>query len=276
MLTAIQDTDLSLYKDQTLVIKYGGNAMTSTKLSQMVAQDIVTLNKAGIRVVVVHGGGPQVDELLTAIGHTSKRIDGMRVTDSTTMQAVTMVLGGSVNSQLVGMINQAGGKAVGLTGKDGKLITAQHLVGKNDLGFVGEITQVNHTLLTVLVNAGYIPVIAPIASDDTSTDYNINADIVAGAIAHSIGADELMLLTNIDGVLDSSGQLVDTLTYEQITALIQDGTIYGGMIPKLSGAIDAINAGLPRVSIINGCTPNACLRKLLGDKIGTTIVSTKA
>lgn len=275
MPTAIQNTDLSFYKDKILVIKYGGNAMTSVKLSQMVAQDIVTLNKADVRIIVVHGGGPQVDELLVAIGHTSKRIEGMRVTDSVTMQAVTMVLGGSVNSQLVGIINEAGGQAVGLTGKDGKLITAQKLASKNDLGFVGEITQVNNNILNVLLNAGYIPVIAPIASDNKGVNYNINADIVAGAIAHSIGADELILLTNINGVLNNSGELFDTLTYEQITALIQNGTIYGGMIPKLSGAINAIHAGLSRVSIINGCTPNACLRKLLGDKIGTTIVSTK-
>lgn len=270
MPTNVNTFDLSAYQNKTLVIKYGGNAMTDTATCQMVAQDIAKISTAGIRVVVVHGGGPQVDELLVAIGHQSTRIGGMRVTDSTTMKAVTMVLAGSVNGQLVGMINNAGGLAVGLTGKDGNLICAKkHL--KTDLGFVGDITKVDSSLLNTLLDAGYIPVIAPIAKGDDGADYNINADTVAGAIACSIKADRLILLTNIDGVLDGNSRLIERLSLGQITALTNEGVIYGGMIPKLAGAIDAINAGLSKVSIVNASTPNACLKKLAGDKIGTTI-----
>lgn len=274
MSTNINTFNLSAYQNKTLVIKYGGNAMTDAAICQMVAQDIATISSAGVRVVVVHGGGPQVDELLAAIGHQSKRINGMRVTDSTTMKAVTMVLAGSVNGQLVGMINNAGGLAVGLTGKDGNLICAKkHL--KTDLGFVGDITRVDGGLLNTLLDTGYIPVIAPIAKGDDGADYNLNADTAAGAIACSIKADKLILLTNIDGVLDGDGRLIDQLSLKQITTLTNEGVICGGMIPKLAGAVDAINAGLSKVSIINGCTPNACLKKLAGDKIGTTITATK-
>lgn len=258
-----------------LVIKYGGNAMTDSILQQAFAQDIALLHACGFEIIVVHGGGPQVDEMLQKIGHHSKRIDGMRVTDTTTMQIAEMVLGARVNGQLVDWINHFAhaGVAVGIHGKDAKTLIAQKLQSAVDLGLVGDIVCVQDKLLNTLLNNQFIPVIAPIATNHDSTiTYNINADTAAGIIAKATHCEELILLTNIDGVLDEHKNLIATLTQTQINTLIQNGVIYGGMIPKLSGALDAIHAGIDKVTIINGCHPHKIIEHLLGNCAGTQII----
>lgn len=259
-----------------IVIKYGGNAMVDETRQQAFAKDVVKLWQAGIKVVVVHGGGPQVDSLLEKINHPSQRIDGMRVTDATTLEIAEMVLTGGVGKALVNHIHQAGGLAVGLNGKDGQLLLAEKLPSAVDLGFVGEIKSVHPKVLLSLLEAGFIPVIAPIAGSADGTSYNINADLAAGAIAKALNADEFLLLSNIDGVLDKNGVLFSTLSTADIDALIKDGTIYGGMIPKLAGAVDAINAGLDSVTILNGMKDNACSERLFGAGIGTRIIKAPA
>ncbi|MDO4426705.1 MAG: acetylglutamate kinase [Moraxella sp.] len=262
---------LDLENHPLIVIKYGGNAMVDEARQQAFAKDVVALWQAGMKVVVVHGGGPQVDELLEKINHPSQRIDGMRVTDAVTLQIAEMVLTGGVGKALVNHIHQAGGLAVGLNGKDGQLLIAHKLTAEVDLGFVGQIDSVNPNVLFSLLEAGFIPVIAPIAGSTDGTSYNINADLAAGAIAKALNADEFLLLSNIDGVLDKNGVLLSELSTADIDALIKDGTIYGGMIPKLAGAVEAINAGLDSVTILNGMKDNACSQKLSGANIGTRI-----
>lgn len=266
---------LSTLKDKTLVIKYGGNAMSDTTIKHNFAKDIALLSSAGIRLIIVHGGGPQVDEMLNKIGHTSTRIDGMRVTDPITMDIAEMVLGASVNGELVNLINHhaQNGVAVGINGKDGQLLIADKLAGEIDLGLVGEIQKVNTKLIETLLTNGYIPVIAPIATNETSDiTYNINADMVAGHIAQAVNADELLLLSNIDGVLDKNKTLLHTLTLTEIKTLIDDGTIYGGMIPKIAGAVDAIQAGVKSVRILNGEKAHTLIDVVGGEKVGTRIV----
>lgn len=265
---------LKSLKDKTIVIKYGGNAMSETTLNDF-AQDIAFLHAYQIKLIIVHGGGPQVDEMLTKIGHTSTRIDGMRVTDPITMQIAEMVLGASVNGTLVNLINHhaTNGIAVGINGKDGQLLVAEKLAGDVDLGLVGEIKMVNHSLIQVLLNNGFIPIIAPIATDiDSQITYNINADMVAGAIAKAVNANELILLSNIDGVLDNNKTLIPQLTLTDIKQLIQDGVIYGGMIPKLNGAIEAVHSGVKKVSILNGEKPAVLIHNLAGEKVGTSVI----
>ncbi|PWQ97701.1 acetylglutamate kinase [Leucothrix pacifica] len=271
------------YSGKTIVIKYGGNAMTDPKLEQGFAKDIVLLKQVGINPVIVHGGGPQIANLLKQLGKESHFIDGMRVTDTETMDVVQMVLGGLVNKQIVGMISQAGGRAIGLTGKDGNLIKAKKLNLERkaiadqpseiiDLGHVGEIVSINTSIINVLENESFIPVIAPVGMGEDGTSYNINADIVAGQIAASLKAERLLLLTNTPGVLNKQGELLTGLNTQDISALIDDGTIQGGMLPKVSCALDAASAGTQSACIIDGRVEHAVLLELLTDQgIGTLI-----
>lgn len=272
------------YSGKTIVIKYGGNAMIDEQLKQSFAQDIVLLKQVGINPVVVHGGGPQIGHLLKQIGKESHFIDGMRVTDSETMDVVQMVLGGLVNKQIVTMINQAGGRAIGLTGKDGNLIQAKKLsIEKKqtdnlppeiiDLGHVGEVENINAGVVRMLDADKYIPVIAPIGVGQDGTTYNINADLVAGKMASELGAEKLILLTNTPGVLDKKGELLTGLDKNKIDALKADGTIAGGMLPKIQCALDAVNDGVSNAVISDGRVAHAVLLELLTDRGAGTLIS---
>ncbi len=271
------------YAGKTIVIKYGGNAMTEPALQQSFARDIVLLKQVGINPVVVHGGGPQIGNLLKQIGKESHFVDGMRVTDAETMDVVQMVLGGLVNKQIVNMINQAGGRAIGLTGKDGNMIMAEkmllerkaengQLIENIDIGQVGKVTQIDASVVRMLEEDRFIPVIAPIGVGKDGTSYNINADIVAGKMAEVLHAERLLLLTNTPGVLNQDGKLLDVLSQQDIQNLIDDGTIHGGMLPKLACAMDAIAGGAQNASIIDGRVPHAVLLELLTDQgVGTMV-----
>ncbi len=271
------------YSGKTIVIKYGGNAMTDEKLKQGFARDVVLLKQVGINPVIVHGGGPQIGGLLEQIGKESNFIDGMRVTDSETMDVVQMVLGGLVNKQIVNDINQAGGRAVGLTGKDGNLIVAEKLTLKAkakenqppeiiDLGHVGSVKKINPGIINILDQEKFIPVIAPVGVGDDGTSFNINADLVAGKMAAILKAEKLLLLTNTPGVLDKQGTLLTGLNHQDIKTLTDDGTIQGGMLPKLQCALDAVDAGTESACVIDGRVPHAVLLELLTDEgVGTLI-----
>lgn len=272
------------YAGKTIVVKYGGNAMTDPALQQSFARDIVLLKQVGINPVVVHGGGPQIGHLLKQIGKESHFVDGMRVTDAETMDVVQMVLGGLVNKQIVNMINQAGGRAIGLTGKDGNMIIAKKMVLERkaisdqpseiiDLGHVGEVTEIDASVVRMLEEDRFIPVIAPIGVGTDGTSYNINADIVAGKMAQVLNAERLLLLTNTPGVLNKAGVLLEILTQQDIQDLVADGTIQGGMLPKLACATDALSAGAKSASIIDGRVPHAVLLELLTDQgVGTMVI----
>ena len=235
------------FHGKAIVVKFGGNAMVNEKLKQGFARDVVLLKLVGMHVVVVHGGGPQIEDLLTRVGKKGEFIQGMRVTDAETMGIVEMVLGGQVNKDVVNLINQAGGKAVGLTGKDSNLIRAKKLLLPNrespadliDIGQVGDITQIDPSLIAHLESGGFIPVIASIGVGKDGETYNINADVVAGKIAEVLKAEKLVLLTNTPGVLDSEGKLVTDVTPKQIVEMVSDGTLSGGMLPKINSALDA-------------------------------------
>lgn len=268
------------YSGKTIVIKYGGNAMTDETLKKNFAHDVVLLKQVGINPVIVHGGGPQIGHLLEQIGKESKFIEGMRVTDAETMDVVEMVLGGLVNKQIVNNINQAGGRAVGLTGKDGNLITAEKLHLKKassqaiDLGQVGTVKRINPSIVKLLDSEKFIPVIAPIGVGEKGESYNINADLVAGEIAAILGAEKLLLLTNTAGVLDKQGTLLTGLNKNDVERLSDDGTIQGGMLPKIQCALDAVDAGTASACIIDGRVSHAVLLELLTDEgIGTLIKS---
>jgi acetylglutamate kinase len=271
------------YSGKTIVIKYGGNAMTDLALQNSFARDIVLLKQVGINPVVVHGGGPQIGNMLKQIGKESHFIDGMRVTDAETMDIVQMVLGGLVNKQIVNMINQAGGRAIGLTGKDGNMILARKMVLERkaaenqpseiiDLGHVGEVTEIDASVVRMLEEDRFIPVIAPIGVGEDGTSYNINADLVAGKMAQVLNAERLLLLTNTPGVLNKAGDLLEVLSLQDIQDLVADGTIQGGMLPKLACATDAIAAGAKSASIIDGRVAHAVLLELLTDQgVGTMV-----
>lgn len=272
------------YAGKTVVIKYGGNAMTDENLKKSFARDIVLLKQVGINPVIVHGGGPQIGKLLDQIGKESKFIEGMRVTDGETMDVVQMVLGGLVNKQIVSNINQAGGRAVGLTGKDGNLILAKKLEMKSkatesqpseiiDLGLVGSVEKINPGIVTLLDNEKFIAVIAPIGVGEDGVSYNINADIVAGEMAAVLNAERLLLLTNTPGVLDQQGELLTGLNKNDVARLTEDGTISGGMLPKIQCALDAIEAGVESASIIDGRVPHAVLLELLTDEGKGTLIN---
>jgi len=267
---------------KTIVIKYGGNAMTDQDLKIGFARDIVLLKQVGINPVVVHGGGPQIAQLLERVGKESKFIQGMRVTDTETMDIVEMVLGGLVNKSIVTMINQQGGRAVGLTGKDGSLIRAKKMQMSIDsdsntseiidLGHVGEVQTIDPAVVSMLDDDHFIPVIAPIGVGDDGQSYNINADLVAGKLATVLGAEKLLLLTNTVGILDKQGKLLTGLNAKQVDEYIADGTIYGGMLPKVNCALDAVKSGVKTSHIIDGRVPHAVLLELLTDEgVGTLL-----
>ncbi len=266
--------------DKTIVIKYGGNAMTDDRLKECFAQDVVLLKLVGMNPVVVHGGGPQINEMLDKLGKKGEFIQGMRVTDEETMDVVEMVLGGQVNKEIVNLINRHGGKAVGLTGQDGNFIHAQKLLmedltdpnKKIDVGQVGEITGIDPSIITFLDTGDFIPVVAPIGVGREGETYNINADVVAGKLAEILNAEKLILLTNTPGVLDKEGQLLTGLTPKQIDDLVADGTLSGGMLPKISSALDAARSGVKTVHIIDGRVEHALLLEVLTDEgVGTLI-----
>lgn len=268
------------YHGKVFVIKYGGNAMTDVVLQQAFAQDIVLLRTLGLFPVVVHGGGPHIESALQRLGKQGQFIQGMRVTDTDTMGVVQWVLAGEVQQELVGLLNQAGGKAVGLSGRDGAMIHARKLRMQDpndpskeyDIGQVGDITHVDVAVLHTLLQAGYIPVISPIGFGAANESYNINADVVAAGVSIALQAEKLLMLTNIAGVLDQAGQLITELTPSRIDALCADGTISGGMIPKIAGALDAAKRGVQTVHILDGRVPHGMLQELLlGQPCGTAI-----
>ncbi len=266
--------------DKTIVIKYGGNAMTDPKLQDCFARDVVLLKLVGMNPVVVHGGGPQINELLDRLGKKGTFIQGMRVTDEETMDVVEMVLGGAVNKDIVNLINRHGGKAVGLTGQDGNFIRAKKLLMENmeapgeyiDVGQVGDITSIDPSIIAFLDSGDFIPVIAPIGVGAEGETYNINADVVAGKLAEILGAEKLILLTNTPGVLDKAGNLLTGLTPKDIDDMVADGTLSGGMLPKISSALDAARSGVKTVHIIDGRVEHALLLEVLTDEgVGTLI-----
>lgn len=266
------------FSGKTIVIKYGGNAMTDDALKEGFAKDIVLLKLVGINPVVVHGGGPQINELLERVGKEGKFIQGMRVTDQETMDVVEMVLGGLVNKEIVSLINTHGGKAVGLTGKDGHFIRAEKMFlsdeseEKIDIGQVGEISSIDPSLVSLLDRQDFIPVVAPIGVGANGEAYNINADLVAGKLAETLNAEKLILMTNTPGVLDKQGKLLTGLSAQQVDALFADGTIHGGMLPKISSALDAARSGVNTVHIIDGRVPHALLLEIMTDDgVGTMI-----
>lgn len=270
------------FHGKTMVIKYGGNAMTDPALQADFAEDVVLLKLVGINPVVVHGGGPQIEAALKRLGKEGRFVQGMRVTDEETMEVVEWVLAGQVQQDIVGLINQAGGKAVGLTGRDGGLIRARKLkladrdnpALMHDVGLVGDIVSIDPSVVKALQDDAFIPVVSPIGFGEDNESYNINADVVAGKLATVLEAEKLMLLTNTPGVLDKSGKLLTDLTAKEIDALFADGTISGGMLPKIEGALEAARNGVHAVHIIDGRVPHAMLLEILTDQpYGTMIRS---
>ena len=268
------------FHGKTMVIKYGGNAMTDPALQRAFAEDVVLLKLVGINPVVVHGGGPQIETALKRLGKEGHFIQGMRVTDAETMEVVEWVLAGEVQQDIVGLINQAGGKAVGLTGRDGAMIRAKKLKMldqqnpslEHDVGQVGDIVAIDPSVVKALQDDAFIPVISPIGFGEENESYNINADVVASRLATTLHAEKLLLLTNIPGVLNKAGQLLPTLTARQIDELVADGTISGGMLPKIAGAIDAAKAGVHAVHIVDGRVPHAMLLEILTDQAYGTMI----
>ena len=268
------------FHGQTVVIKYGGNAMTEDSLKQSFARDVVLMKLVGINPIIVHGGGPQIGALLAKLGIESQFVNGMRVTDSATMDVVQMVLGGLVNQEIVALLNTNGGRAVGVTGKDGGLIQAQKLAMSADMnapeiidiGHVGEITSINTEILTTLTESAFIPVIAPIGVGPNGESYNINADIVAGSVAQSLLAEKLILLTNTPGILDAQGETISEVSRTGVEQLIADGVITEGMLPKVQCALDAVAAGVHSAQVVDGRVPHALLLEVFtAAGVGTQI-----
>ena len=276
------------FSGKTLVIKYGGNAMVDEDLKNSFARDVVLMKAVGINPIIVHGGGPQIGQLLERIGKESRFVAGMRVTDTETMDMVEMVLGGQVNKSIVSLINNHGGRAVGLTGKDGGMIRAEKLhISPDDpavdvsevidLGHVGNIKSIDTSVVDMLVNSDFIPVIAPIGVGENGQSYNINADLVAGKLAEVLKAEKLILLTNTAGLLDKNGELLTGLDAGQVNKLIDEGVIYGGMLPKISCALAAVNSGVSSAHIIDGRVQHAALLEIFTDEgVGTLICGGKA
>lgn len=273
------------FTGKTIVVKFGGNAMVDEELKASFARDIVMMKLVGMNPVVVHGGGPQIGDLLKKLNIESHFVNGMRVTDSKTMDVVEMVLGGTVNKEIVNLINHAGGKAVGITGKDGQLIMARKLKVSHrtpemeapeiiDIGHVGEVASIDTSVIDMLTNSDFIPVIAPIGVDAEGHSYNINADLVAGKIAEVLRAEKLMLLTNVAGLQDKNGEVLTGLSTKQVDELIADGTIYGGMLPKIQCALDAVKGGTRAAHIIDGRVNHATLLEIFTDQgVGTLITN---
>ena len=272
------------FAGRTIVVKYGGNAMIDDALKASFARDIVLMQAVGMRPIVVHGGGPQIGELLERLNIESRFVDGMRVTTEETMDVVEMGLGGLVNKEIVSLLNLAGGRAMGLTGKDGQLIRAKQLKIERkspeleapeiiDIGHVGQVESIDTRVLTMLTENDVIPVVAPIGVGPTGESYNINADLVAGKLAEVLNAEKLMLLTNTAGVLDQTGQVVTGLVSDEVRALIDDGTISGGMLPKVACALSAVNAGVNSAHIVDGRVPHSVLLEIFTDQgVGTQIL----
>ncbi|MCC6212809.1 MAG: acetylglutamate kinase [Burkholderiales bacterium] len=268
------------FHGKTIVVKFGGNAMSDELLKASFARDVVLLKLVGMNPVVVHGGGPQIETALARVGKKGEFVQGMRVTDAETMDVVEMVLGGQVNKEVVELVNQAGGKAVGLTGQDGGFIRAKKMLletrdnGKVDIGQVGEIEAIDPAVISTLEQGGFIPVVAPIGTGRDGTTYNINADLVAGKLAEILRAEKLVVLTNTPGVLDKSGKLLTGLTPKKIDDLVAKGVISGGMLPKIGSVLDAARAGVRSCHIIDGRVPHALLLEVLTDEgVGTVIRS---
>lgn len=271
------------FHGKTIVIKYGGNAMVDDQLKNGFARDVVLMKSVGINPVIVHGGGPQIGDLLSRVGKESKFVGGMRVTDSETMDVVEMVLGGQVNKEIVNLINRNGGSAVGLTGKDGDLIHAKRMVFQRadpeirvseiiDLGHVGEVQSINTSIIDMLVQGNFIPVIAPIGVGSDGQSYNINADLVAGKMAEILSAEKLIMLTNAYGVLNTEGEILTGLSTDDVHKLVAQGVIHGGMLPKIHAALDAINGGVQATHIIDGRVKHAVLLEIFTDQgVGTLI-----
>jgi acetylglutamate kinase len=276
------------FTGKTIVVKFGGNAMVDPLLHESFARDVVLMKLVGMNPVVVHGGGPQIGALLEKLNIKTEFVEGMRVTNAETMDVVEMVLGGSVNKEIVSSINRNGGKAIGVTGKDGQLIRAHKLqVSRSrpeleateivDIGHVGEVDQIDTEVLNVILDSHFIPVIAPIGVGEDGSTYNINADLVAGKLAQVMQAEKLMLLTNVAGLLDKKGDILTGLSTEQVDELIADGTISGGMLPKISCALDAVKSGVTSAHIIDGRVPHAVLLETFTDEgMGTLITNKRA
>jgi acetylglutamate kinase len=273
------------FTGKTIVVKFGGNAMVDEDLQNSFARDIVMMKLVGMNPIVVHGGGPQIGDLLDKLNIDSRFVGGMRVTDSKTMDVVEMVLGGMVNKQIVSLINRNGGEAIGVTGKDGQLIRAKKLEVQAqtpevsaseiiDIGHVGEVDSINKSVIDMLLNSDFIPVIAPIGVGQDGASYNINADLVAGKIAEVLQAEKLMLLTNVAGLLDKQGEILTGLSTRQVDELIADGTIYGGMLPKIGCALDAVKGGVTSAHIVDGRVSHAVLLEIFTDVgVGTLITN---
>ena len=269
------------FTGKTVVIKYGGNAMVDAELKQSFARDIVLMKLVGMNPIIVHGGGPQIGNLLKKLNIESNFVDGLRVTDSQTMDVVEMVLGGLVNKEIVSLLNRNQGKAFGVTGKDGNLIKAKKLKLKNvgdkpalDIGQVGEVVKINTEILDVMKDSDFIPVIAPIGTDENGESYNINADSVAGELARVLGAEKLILLTNISGVQDKDGNVLSGLSIKQVDNLIADNTLQGGMLPKVECALNAVKGGVNSAHIIDGRVEHAVLLEIFTDEgVGTLITA---
>lgn len=274
------------FTGKTVVIKFGGNAMVDAELNESFARDVVLMKLVGVNPVVVHGGGPQIGKLLERLNIHSEFIDGMRVTDSATMDVVEMVLGATVNKEIVSSINRNGGKAIGVTGKDGRMIRARKLEVTRarpdlqtpeiiDIGHVGEVERIDTEMLKMILDSNFIPVIAPIGVGPDGSSFNINADLVAGKIAEVLKAEKLMLLTNVEGLKDADGTVLTGLTAAAVDALIADGTVYGGMLPKIRCALDAVKNGVTSSHIIDGRVPHAVLLEVFTDEGIGTLISNK-
>jgi len=273
------------FTSKTIVVKFGGNAMVDADLHESFARDVVLMKLVGMNPVVVHGGGPQIGALLSKLNIQTEFVNGMRVTDAQTMDVVEMVLGGSVNKEIVASINRNGGKAIGVTGKDGQLIRARKMTVSRhspelgaseiiDIGHVGEVDKIDTEVLRLILDSNFIPVIAPIGADAQGSTYNINADLVAGKLAQVLQAEKLMLLTNVEGLLNKEGQVLTGLSTSEVDALIDDGTIVGGMLPKIACALDAVKSGVASAHIIDGRVPHAVLLETFTNEgIGTLITN---
>jgi len=261
------------FTDKTIVIKYGGHAMTDEDLRVSFARDVVLLKAIGVRPVVVHGGGPQIEALLRRLGKESSFVDGRRVTDDETMEVVEMVLGGRLNREIVELVNRAGGRSIGLTGNDASMLQVRRRrVGGRDLGRVGEVVAVDAGPIQAVSAAGYVPVVAPLGVDEKGLTYNVNADEAAGAIARALSAEKLILLTDVEGVKDAGGKLISRLTRDEVRKLIAEGTVQGGMIPKVECCLDALAGGVERAHIIDGRILHAVLLEVFTDGgVGTLI-----
>jgi len=269
------------FAGKTIIVKFGGNAMVRDELKQQFARDIVLMKAVGINPVVVHGGGPQIGSLLERLNIESRFVDGYRVTDRETMDVVEMVLGANVNKEIVNLINQAGGRAIGLTGKDGELIKAKPLREQSevymtseivDIGLVGKVEKINTDVISMLLDSDFIPVIAPIGVGKNGESFNINADLVAGKLAEVLAAEKLMLLTNVSGIQNSSGEVLTSVSTKEVDELIENGTIYGGMLPKIDSALEAVKNGVKSAHIVDGRVEHAVLLEIFTDSgVGTLI-----